>query len=266
MNCDKADKLMMDSLLGELRAEDRFELDKHLADCERCHEAVTGMESLWEELGDLEEPGHKIPSDRLTRRFRLALADFEADLQEKSRPGLAEWWASLWTTRPALQAAFSAALLVFGVLLGTGLSSRQATRGEIDELRAEIDTMSRAVTISLLQHQSASERLRAVSWSRMAGADNQVTAALLDSARQDPNINVRLAAIDALAAHAGSGPVRSGLIDTLSVEESPLVQLAVLEAVAGEEGIRNGELQKLIDSGVVEESVLQHFAAQAESL
>jgi hypothetical protein len=90
--------------------------------------------------------------------------------------------------------------------------------------------------------------------------------ALLASAREDPNVNVRLAAIDALASHADQPPVRSGLIDTLSVEDSPLVQLAVLEAVAGEEGLRNGELQRLIDSGVVEESVLQHFAAQAESL
>ncbi len=44
------------------------------------------------------------------------------------------------------------------------------------------------------------------------------------------------------------------------------MQLAVLEAVAGEEGLRNGELRKLTDSGVVDESVLQHFAAQAESL
>jgi len=146
------------------------------------------------------------------------------------------------------------------------MTSKESTRGEIDQLRAEMDTMSRAVTISLLQHQSASERLRAVSWSRVAGSDNQVLTALLDSARHDPNVNVRLAAVDALAAHADSGPVRTGLIDTLAMESSPLVQLAVLEAVAGEEGLRNGELRKLTDSGVVDESVLQHFAAQAESL
>ena len=145
------------------------------------------------------------------------------------------------------------------------MTSRQATRGEIDELRAEIDSMSRAVTISLLQHQSASERLRAVSWSRIAGPDNQVLGALLDAARLDPNVNVRLAAVDALAAYADDGAVRSGLIDSLEVERSPLVQLAVLEAVAGEEGLHNGELQQLIDSGDVDESVLQHFAAQAET-
>lgn len=266
MNCDQADKLLMDSLMGTLSAEDRRQLDEHLSSCDRCREEATNVESLWQDLGDLGETGQAVPSDKLTRRFRLALADFEADLRETARPGFAEWWTGLWSAHPAWQAAFSAALVVVGVLLGTTFPSRQTTRGEINQLRAEMNTMSRAVTVSLLQHQSASERLRAVSWSRRAGSDNQVLTALLDSVRHDPNVNVRLAAVDALAAYAGTGTVRTGLIDSLTVEESPLVQLAVLEAVAGEEGLRNGELRKLTDSGVVDEAVLEHFAAQAESL
>ncbi len=266
MNCDQADKLLMDSLMGALGAEDRRRLDEHLETCDRCRQEASGVESLWQDLADLEESRPEVPSDKLTRRFRLALADFETELQSSSRPGFAAWWAGLWTARPAWQAAFSAALLILGVLMGSGWTASRSTQNEIEALRAEMDTMSRAVTLSLLQHQSASERLRAVSWSRMAGSDNQVLTALLDSARQDPNVNVRLAAVDALAAHANTVPVRRGLLDTLGVEESPLVQLALLEAVAGDDGLQNGELQKLMDSGVVVEAVLQHFAAQAESL
>ena len=266
MNCDQADRLLMDSLMGTLSAANRRELDLHLVECQRCREEVVGVESLWQDLGDLDEPREEVPSAKLTRRFRLTLANFEADLQETRRPGFAAWRAGLWRPRPAWQAAFSAALLAMGVFLGAGLTPEKASRSEIDQLRAEMNTMSRAVTVSLLQHQSAAERLRAVSWSRLAGSDDQVLTALLDSARQDSNVNVRLAAIDALAAYADSGPVRSTLIDSLGVEDSPLVQLALLEAVAGEEGLRNGELARLTESGVVDESVLQHFVAQAESL
>jgi len=267
MKCEQADKLLMDSLMGVLGDTDRQALDEHLAGCDRCQREAAGVESLWQDLGDLDNAGHEVPSDKLTRRFRLALAEYEAEMQQASRPPrFAEWWAGLWSARPAWQATFSAALLAVGVMVGAGVSSSPSARSDIEELRAEMETMSRAVTVSLLQHQSASERLRAVSWSRMAGPDNQVLSALLDSARLDPNVNVRLAAVDALAAYADSAPVRSSLIDTLSVEKSPLVQLAVLEAVAGDEGLRNGELQKLIDSGDVNESVLQHFATQAETL
>ena len=266
MNCDKADKLLMDSLMGALQPAEQQGLEEHLATCERCRQEAAGMESLWQDLGDMDEERGAVPSDRLTRRFRLALADFEAELEKTSRPGLTEWWAGLWAARPAWQAAFSAVVLIFGVLLGAGITSQQSSSSEIDELKAEIETMSQAVTLSLLQHQSASERLRAVSWSRMAGPDDRVLGALLDSARLDPNVNVRLAAVDALAAYADQAPVRSSLIDSLSVERSPLVQLAVLETVAGNEGLRNGELERVLESSEIDESVLQYFAAQAESL
>ena len=39
-----------------------------------------------------------------------------------------------------------------------------------------------------------------------------------------------------------------------------------LQAVAGDEGLANGELRMLTESGVVDETLLQYFAAQAESL
>ncbi len=266
MNCEKADKLLMDSLMGALGAEERRDLDEHLASCERCGEEAAEMETLWHELGRLDDSRSEVPSDRLTRRFRLALADFETNLHETSRPRFSEWWAGLWTARPAWQAAFSAAVLVMGVLLGAGLNSRQSLNEELDELRAEIETMSRAVTVSLLKHQSASERLRAVSWSRMSGGDDKVLAALLDSARSDPNVNVRLAAVDALAGYADQGSVRASLMDNLELEKSPLVQLAVLEAVAGDEGLRNGELQRLKEASEVDQTLLDYYAAQAESL
>ena len=266
MKCEQAQRLLMDSLMGRLEDADRRQLDEHLAGCERCRAESHNVETLWQQLGDLESTTDPVPSEKLTRRFRLALADYEADMRTPDRPRFGDWWASLWSTRPALQAAFSAALLLVGVLIGAGLTSGRATRSDVEELRAEMETMSQAVTVSLLQHQSASERLRAVSWSRMAGSDDHVLTALLEAARLDPNVNVRLAAIDALAVHANQGPIRNGLIDSLGYEQSPLVQLALLEAVAGEEGLRNGELERLIDSGEVDASVLEHFAEQAETL
>ena len=224
------------------------------------------METLWHELGDLKVLPGDIPSDEMTRRFQRALTEYEAGLQERSRPSFADWWTGLWSIRPAWQAAFSVALLLLGVLLGTGLAGTRSTTGELEALRAELESMGRAVTVSLLQHQSAAERLRAVSWSRVAGGDAQVLSALLDSARSDPNVNVRVAAVDALAAYVDQGVVRSRLIDTLEREKSPLVQLAVLEAIARDEGLRHGELQRLREAGEVDETLLQYFNDEAESL
>ena len=77
---------------------------------------------------------------------------------------------------------------------------------------------------------------------------------------------MRVAAVDALAAYVDQGVVRSRLIDTLEREKSPLVQLAVLEAIARDEGLRNGELQRLREGGEVDETLLQYFTDEAESL
>jgi hypothetical protein len=55
--------------------------------------------------------------------------------------------------------------------------------------------------------QSASERLRGVSWAnQVESSDGQVLAALLDSVNHDPNVNVRLAAADALRTFAMTSP------------------------------------------------------------
>ena len=99
MNCDKAEELLIDSLMGALERQDQQLLEGHLASCDRCRQEAAGMEALWQDLVDLDEGRAGVPSDRLTRRFRLALADFEAELETSSRPGLAEWWAGskeLW--------------------------------------------------------------------------------------------------------------------------------------------------------------------------
>ena len=59
--------------------------------------------------------------------------------------------------------------------------------------------MRQMVALSLMQEQSASERLRGVSWAMPRAVDDtEVLSALLTTVNQDPNVNVRLAAVDAL--------------------------------------------------------------------
>ncbi len=56
---------------------------------------------------------------------------------------------------------------------------------------------------------------------------------LLDTLQHDPNVNVRLASIDALRAFAGQEQVRTGLVDVLGSKgaTSPMVQIALIDAL-----------------------------------
>jgi HEAT repeat protein len=77
---------------------------------------------------------------------------------------------------------------------------------------------------------SASERLRGVGWIQDHGDVNQdlikALQLVLDS---DDNVNVRLAAIDALARFSDDPSARQCLIQSLEKPQSPLVRIALIE-------------------------------------
>ena len=92
--------------------------------------------------------------------------------------------------------------------------------------------MRQMVTLTLLQQQSAGERLRGVTWSnRMERPDSAVENALLTAVNRDPNVNVRLSAVDALQKFTANPAVRRALVDAIPVQDSPLVQIALIDAI-----------------------------------
>jgi hypothetical protein len=112
------------------------------------------------------------------------------------------------------------------------------SRGELSELRHELRhelrDMRQMVMLTLLQQQSASDRLRGVTWSYgLDRPSGEVVHALLERLAYDPNVNVRLAAIDALKPFVGDTRVRNGLVEALTADPqpSPLVQVALIDAL-----------------------------------
>jgi len=89
--------------------------------------------------------------------------------------------------------------------------------------------MKEMVTLALLQQSSASERLRGVHWSyQLEQPDREVLSALLRALDSDPNVNVRLATVDALQQFARNAQVKQGLLDSLPRQQSPLVQIELI--------------------------------------
>jgi RNA polymerase sigma factor (sigma-70 family) len=106
-----------------------------------------------------------------------------------------------WQSQPWLQFAGAAALLVLGVALGRFVVSTpsQQPTSEIALLREELRDTRQMVTLSLLQQQSASERLKGVTTSsQLEQPSTEVVSALLETLKRDPNVIVRLARVDAL--------------------------------------------------------------------
>jgi hypothetical protein len=232
------------------------ELDAHLSGCRACRTEAESIRTTWQRLAAMPEPQ---PGPWVGTRFYAALDAYGRGAEEHRHKSW-KWWPS----RPVWQIAISCACLAAGLFSGTLLTTRDRGNEEIAELRKEMTGMRQLVTLSLLQQQSATERLQGVNWSyRVEPNDLEVLSALLRTVNEDPSVDVRLAAVDALRNFADSSVARRGLTSALQKRSSPLVQVAIIDALADlRERSAAASLRQLIEAPGVDENVRKR-AAQA---
>jgi hypothetical protein len=242
MTCDEAKELMVEAWRGDHAPG----LDAHLAVCEECSDEMAALGGLWTRMADL--PAAE-PSQALHTRWNATLAALSPERKspERESPERKPWF---WNLRPAWQMGLAMAVLVAGIVIGTNLprgKSQDAERAEIATLHEEIQSTRAMVALSLLQQQSATERLRGVDYTgRMKTMEPQVVSALVQAVGHDSNVNVRLAAIDALNKAADDPGVVDSLTRSLPRQESPMVQAALIDYLVDAHDRRAvGTLQQL---------------------
>ena len=219
MNCEDARTQFVDYWRGTL-SDAAGEFQAHLASCERCRAEAEDLKDLWGTLGSLPEED---PSLGMRVRFYDSLRAWRQREHERRH-------VFGWMRHPAFQLLSAAAFLVIGV--GAGYMMRGRETAEVSQLRGEVYNMRQLVALSLLQQQNASDRLQGVNWAyRVEQSDPQVLSALLTTVNHDPNVNVRLSAVDALRNFTASPVGRRGLVQTLAKQDSPLVQIAILDQI-----------------------------------
>jgi len=261
MNCDRAKELFTDRLAGNLGDEARAELNAHLEKCAACREEQQGLEALWTRLSLLPELE---PSPAADRSFATMLRGYREGLDQKEQapgPGLFGWLTGWWPAQPAWQ--FAAVLLLFGggVVAGWKLGPGRAGSpgSEVAELRQEVQNLKEQMALALLEENSAGERLMGVEWtSRLRQPDEQVLSALVRTLESDPNVNVRLAALDALQPFVRQPLVKKALLDSLPRQDSPLVQIELIHLlVEKEEKDSMPVLKALAENRDLDQSVRQ---------
>ncbi|MFH1573325.1 MAG: HEAT repeat domain-containing protein [Acidobacteriota bacterium] len=222
-------------------AGDRAAIGEHLAACIACR---ADLERLTQSLAALDafaapERGEGYGAGV----WRAVRARMRAESPAPRRFAPAGWlqWA---------QVGWGVALLLVGILVGRYLP------GPGDQ---ELRTMRELLTLSLLQQQSASERLAGISQSRyFEQADPRIIGALVQALDHDTDVNVRLAAVDALGRFAGQASIRDQLIESLERQKSPLVQIELIDLLV-EQGARSSTdvLRRLADDERTNEYVRQ---------
>jgi hypothetical protein len=261
MQCEEVRNELAGRLVGDLDEPVAAAVREHLAGCSACRQEAEAFEETWTLLERV--PAEPMDSDVMRARFQAALDLYREGLTDASprlRDRVNRWMSGWWPRRPLAQAAFAALLLAVGVGAGRGLRPSPrlpAPDPAIAELRQELQSTRQMVMLSLLQQQSAAERLRGVSWSsQIDQPGNEVVSALVDSLMHDPNVNVRLACIDALHRFNERPDVRRATVEALTEQPSPLVQIALIDFVV-ETNDRDavGALRRLASDTNLDEAV-----------
>jgi hypothetical protein len=214
---------------------ERSQIRQHLMTCESCQAEADELKTIWTKLGSIPTPE---PGPELRARFEVMLDAYKQGLDHAhSRTWwqtMNSWFAGWWPSQPVFQLGIAVALLIVGLFVGlrTTPVADNPPDAELTALRSELYQMRQLVVLSLMQQQSASERLRGVSWSyQLQKPDSEVLKALLDTLTHDSNVSVRLAVVDALRQFGDQPVVRSGAVDAIARQNSPMVQIALIDFI-----------------------------------
>jgi hypothetical protein len=265
MTCDEVKTLLADYWSQTLDEAQELAFEAHTSSCERCRTEAERLGALWRNLALL--PGSSAdfePGENVRSRFYDRLGAYRQGLESAPKLSLREKIFALWPRRPAWQMAISFALLAIGIGLGYEIRGGKTAAApgdpELAQLRGEVSNMRQMVALSLLQQQSAGERLRGVTYAYQAPpSDTEVLSALLTTMNQDQNVNVRLAAVDALHRFGASPVTREAVVQSIRKQDNPLVQIALLDLLVDlKDRDAAPELAQLTNDGKIDSAVRQH--------
>ncbi|AUD03368.1 HEAT repeat domain-containing protein [Spirosoma pollinicola] len=237
INCEQTTRQLADWLSNQLTDAERASLENHLAQCPACQAEAESSRQLWQLMSNLPTPE---PGETARVRFHAMLDTYKDTVQTQNEgvfDGLLKKLRSLWVPQSAVRLAYSFALLVVGIAAGywfrtPGTTTVALQQQQIDTLSNQVQDMRQMMMLSLLENPSASERLRAVSYTEeINSVDDKVVEALLTTLNNDDNVNVRLVTLEALAKLADKATVREGLVQSIARQESPLVQSALADVM-----------------------------------
>ncbi|HUU05342.1 MAG TPA: HEAT repeat domain-containing protein [Patescibacteria group bacterium] len=231
MNCQEMKKMIPDLLQNGLEGGPNDLYWEHLHSCPDCWQEWQDLHETWTRLGILpeEQPGPELRQNfyrQLEASRREMAAAKGTPWRQRWRRLLPDWRVAV----PAMRLAAAVMVVAIGFGIGFMAGGNRESSGKFARLNQEVERLQQQVSLSLLNQPSASARLQGLSMTaHMEDPDPELLKMLLDMLDNDPSVNVRLSAIDALYLFADREQVRTALTASLSRQTSPLVQIALID-------------------------------------
>jgi len=216
------------------------------------------LSGLDEQIQEIESP---VPSIHLDDQFYAALAKEKRALKTKTSFAMPDW--NFLFPRLAL----ATVLILIGFSAGFFIQSPSENK-EVSQLTEEVSELKELMMLTMLEKESATQRLKAVSLtSEMEQVSEKVANALFTTLNNDENVNVRLAALEALKSYSKDSSVRTKLIASIAAQDSPLVQVAMAELMVAIQEKKSVEaLKQLLNSDRTPKEVKTKISESIEVL
>ncbi|CAN5552099.1 hypothetical protein BH10BAC4_BH10BAC4_21320 [soil metagenome] len=218
MEKEKLETLLIDYIDGTLNEADRTTVEREIAKSE---EAYGLYQQLREVISAMDRSGAIEPGLQLRGSFDKTLRNEIA----KEKPTKTIFF------QPMIYRAAAAVVLVMaGIGIGFWINKNQQLERELAAAKKEAETARQMMLVMMDNPQSASQRIQGVNVAmKSEKADNEVVRALAKRMNEDPNTNVRLAALEALSKFHEEPLVRKILIEALAEQKDPVVQIALIQ-------------------------------------
>ena len=242
MEKEKLESLLIDYIDNNLDDSQRLEVERILETEKEARDLYRQLKevlNVMESVSDLEQGHHH------KHEFEKTL-ETESPASDRGR--------TLFFQPVFYRAAAGIALLIAGVAVGYWLNASNQRENELAALKQEM-AETKSMMMAMLQNDlSASKRMQGVNVAfEMKEADDDILKALAHAMENDPNTNVRLAALEALSKFINEVRVKKILVSSLSVQKDPVVQIALIQLLVKikEKGVVQ-DLEKIIEN---EESI-----------
>lgn len=217
MDKDKLESLLIDYIDGKLNTIDRQQVEQTLT---TNPEAYALYEQLREVLEVIDRNESLVPSDNMKAAFAQRLEE-EIGLARGKTVALNPWW---------YRVAAAVAFVAIGGWVGYFISQQRQHSMEMAALKKQMEETQRFIVSKLDDTQSPGNRILGVHAAyEVKDPGQDIVDALIKVMNEDPNSNVRLAAMEALARFHNEPKVRKELIDGLSTQTDPVVQMALIQ-------------------------------------
>lgn len=250
MHCKEVQAMLIEYLDQSLDTGLAVVMKKHIDSCPVCQQEVQEVQELL--LAMKGAPLEK-PTGALRDNFNTLLQSElnmvsmthlleenetdtagETETRRSPGPGLATDGKLLPFSNPIWKVAAAILLLVGGAWIGAVYQEKKDTQpNQLTALQKEVKEMKQVLLFSLIDDESASQRIKAVSYAEeMPNPDQPVVDALMNTLNNDKNGNVRLAALYSLARWADNHTVRDSLVLSLGKQTEPIVQIVLINLLA----------------------------------